>query len=200
MKIIVIGAAGAIGSQVIKALSGSGHELISVGKTSGDSHVDIADRESIKLLFKTIGTFDALINAAGDVAFKPLRDLTDEHWKLSLGSKLMGQIQLVQEAIPHINENGSFTLTSGCLSDEPILAGVAASVVNRALEGFVMASAGELPKNLRINVVSPGLLKESEAKYGPAFPGFVSVDGWKVGQAFKKSVLGIQTGQVFRVL
>jgi hypothetical protein len=39
----------------------------------------------------------------------------------------MGQINLVQEAIPFIKEKGSFTLISGVLNDEPIFAGVAAS-------------------------------------------------------------------------
>src|SRR6202035_5072131 len=73
----------------------------------------------------------------------------------SLGSKLMGQINLVQEAIPFIKEKGSFTLISGVLNDDPIFAGVAASTVSGTLEGFVRAAAIELPRGLRINVVSP---------------------------------------------
>ena len=36
----------------------------------------------------------------------------------------MGQINLVQEAIPFIIEKGSFTLVSGILNDDPIIAGV----------------------------------------------------------------------------
>jgi len=79
--------------------------------------------------------------AAGEVAFAPLSELTAEKWQFSLGSKLMGQISLVQEAIPFIKENGSFTLVSGVLNDEPIFAGVAASTVSGALEGFVRATA-----------------------------------------------------------
>jgi len=35
----------------------------------------------------------------------------------------MGQINLVQEAIPFIKEKGSFTLVSGILNDDPIIAG-----------------------------------------------------------------------------
>jgi hypothetical protein len=49
--------------------------------------------------------------------------------------------------------------------------------------GFVRAAAIELPKELRINAVSPTVLKESEAQYGPFFPGIIPVEGWKVGQA-----------------
>jgi len=72
-------------------------------------------------------------------------------WQFSLGSKLMGQINLVQEAIPFIKEKGSFTLVSGILNDDPIFAGAAASTVSGALEAFVRAAAIELPKRLPKN-------------------------------------------------
>ena len=111
----------------------------------------------------------------------------------------MGQISLVQEAIPFINERGSFTLVSGVLNDEPIFASAAAAAVSGALEGFARAAAVELPKGLRINVVSPTILKESEAQFGPFFPGVISVEGWRVAQAFKRAILGVQTGRVYRV-
>src|SRR6266851_8757729 len=117
----------------------------------------------------------------------------------SLGSKLMGQINLVQEAIPFINEKGSFTLVSGVLNEEPIFAGVAGATVSGALEGFVRATAIELPKGLRINVVSPTILKESEAQFGPFFPGVIPVEGWRVAQAYKRAILEVQTGQVYKV-
>src|SRR6201987_3926350 len=115
--------------------------------------------------------------AQHEVAFAPLSALTAEKWQFSLGSKLMGQINLVQEAIPFINEKGSFTLISGVLNDEPIFAGVAASTVSVALEAFVRAAAIELPKGLRINVVSPTMLKESEAHFAPFFPAMIPVEG-----------------------
>src|SRR6266849_9478013 len=101
----------------------------------------------------------------------------------------MGQINLVQEAIPFIKENGSFTLVSGVLNEEPIFAGVAASTVSGALEGFVRANAIELPKGLRINVVNPTILKESEAHMGSFFPGVIPVEGSKVVQAYKHAHL-----------
>src|SRR6202022_5071164 len=111
----------------------------------------------------------------------------------------MGQISLVQEAIPFVNERGSFTLVSGVLNEEPIFAGVAGATVSGALEGFVRAAAIELPKGLRINVVSPTVLKEPEADFGPFFPGMIPVEGWKVGQAYKRAILGAQTGRVYTV-
>src|SRR5580693_1868941 len=159
MKIILIGANGKIGELVQKALAGAGHEIVKVGHKSGDFQVEIENRESVRKLYQAVGSFDAVAIAAGQVAFAPLSEFTAEKWQFSLGSKLMGQINLVQEAIPFINEKGSFTLVSGVLNEEPIFAGVAGATVSGALEGFVRATAIELPKGLRINVVNPTILK-----------------------------------------
>src|SRR3981189_984402 len=199
MKIVLIGANGTIGELVQKALAGAGHEIVKVGHTSRDFQVEIDNRESVRKLYQGVGSFDAVAIAAGQVAFAPLSELTAEKWQFSLGSKLMGQINLVQEAIPFINEKGSFTLVSGVLNEEPIFAGVAGATVSGALEGFVRATAIELPKRLRINVVNPTILKESEAQFGPFFPGVVPVEGGRGAQAYKRAILGVQTGCVYKV-
>src|ERR1700730_3139681 len=199
MKIVLIGANGKIGELVLTAMAGAGHEIVKVGRKSGDFQVDIESRESIRQLYQVVGSFDAVAVAAGEVVFAPLSQLTAENWQFSLGSKLMGQISLVQEGIPFIKENGSFTLVSGVLNDEPIFAGVAASTVSGALEGFVRATAIELPKGLRINVVNPTILEESVPSMGSFFHGVIPVEGWKVAQAYKRAILGAQTGRVYRV-
>lgn len=199
MKIILIGSNGTVGSKVGQALKEFGHQVIPVGKRSGDFQVDIANPASVRELYQKIGEFDAVANASGDVAFAPLEQLGAEQWALSLGSKLMGQINLVQQALPFIRTGGSFTLVSGILSEEPIRAGVAATVVNRAIEGFAMAAACELPRSLRINVISPTMLEESKDAYGAFFSGFKPVSGIEVAQAYVKAISGIQTGKTFRV-
>src|SRR2546421_5995382 len=118
MKVILIGANGTIGELVQKALAGAGHEIVKVGNKSGDFQVEIENRESVRKLYQAVGSFDAVAIAAGQVAFAPLSEFTAEKWQFSLGSKLMGQINLVQEAIPFIKEKGSFTLVSGILNDD----------------------------------------------------------------------------------
>jgi NAD(P)-dependent dehydrogenase (short-subunit alcohol dehydrogenase family) len=199
MKIVLIGANGKIGELVQTAMAGAGHEIVKVGRKSGDLQVDIESRESIRRLYQVVGSFDAVAVAAGEVVFAPLSRLTAENWQFSLGSKLLGQISLVQEALPFINERGSFTLVSGVLNEEPIFAGVAGATISGALEGFVRAAAVELPKELRINVVNPTILKESEAQMGSFFPGVIPVEGWRVAQAYKRAILGVQTGRVYKV-
>ena len=142
---------------------------------------------------------DASSAASGSAAFNALTEMTDEEWQLGIQSKLMGQINLTRAAIPHLNDKGSITLISGILSEEPINWGASVTTINGAVEHFVKAAACELPRGLRINVVSPTVLAESMDKYASFFPGFVPVPAARVAQAYQKSVLGVQTGQVFRV-
>src|SRR5258705_12942917 len=115
MRIILIGANGTIGEQVQKALAGAGHEIVKAGRKSGDFQVEIENRESITKLYQAVGSFDAVAIAAGEVAFAPLSEFTAEKRQFLLGNKLIGQINLVQGAIPLIQEKRSFNFVSGIL-------------------------------------------------------------------------------------
>ena len=95
--------------------------------------------------------------------------------------------------------SGSFTLTSGILSRDQIRQGANAAAVDAALDGFVAAAAIEMPRGLRINAVSPGLLAESAQAYDGFFPGHGPVSSARVGLAYVKSVEGALTGKVFCV-
>jgi nucleoside-diphosphate-sugar epimerase len=116
MKVIVIGT-GVIGSAVRHSLVGHGHEVISVGRRSGDVHADSTDMTILRELFATVAHFDAVANAAGDVFPAAQPNTTDDQWTRSIAAKGMGQINVVRAALPHIADNGSFTLISGILGD-----------------------------------------------------------------------------------
>ncbi|MBP5076851.1 short chain dehydrogenase [Pseudomonas chlororaphis] len=198
MKILLIGANGTIGSAVDKELS-QRHEVIRIGRTSGDFQVDISDSASIRALFEKTGKFDALICAAGNVTFAPLGEMSEQHFALGLQDKLMGQVNLLLIGREFANDGASFTLTSGILNRDPIRSGASAALVNGAIDGFVRAAAIELPRGLRVNSVSPTVLVEAMDSYAPYFRGYKPVPGADVALAYAKSVEGLQTGQTFIV-
>ncbi|MEP3114526.1 short chain dehydrogenase [Nisaea sp.] len=198
MKIIVVGAAGDIGKAVCEEL-GRCHDLVRVGRSRGDIRVDISDRASIDEMYARVGPVDAVVSTAGDVHFGPLEDHTDETFMLGLGQKVMGQINLVLAGFNSVGPGGSFTLTSGVLDRDPIRMGAGAATANGALGGFVVGAAIEMPRQQRINVVSPGLLEVSVPRYGKWFPGHDPVSSERVGRAYAKSVEGAITGQVIIV-
>lgn len=199
MKIILVGASGTIGQAIDRELR-ERHDIVRVGRNSGELQVDITDPASIRRLFEQTGPFDALISAAGNAHFGALEELSAKEFAVGLDDKLMGQVNLVLIGREFANDGASFTLTSGVLSEDPIRYGAAVSTVNAALDGFVRAAAIELPRGLRINGVSPTILEESLPAYGPYFRGFKAVPAATVALAYAKSAEGRQTGQVYRVL
>ena len=92
-KILVIGATGLIGKDVVKALGES--ECIRASRSS-DERVDISDPKSLAALFGRIGTVDGIICTGGAARFKPWDQLTDEDWTFSLANKLLGQVNVVR--------------------------------------------------------------------------------------------------------
>lgn len=199
MKILIVGAAGTIGKAVAEEL-GQRHEIVGAGRDSGSVAFDMTDPASVKTAFAAIGTVDAVVVAAGAVTFKPLPEMSPADYLFGLQNKVMGQVNVVLGGLPRVADGGSFTLTTGVLDHDPIRAGSGASMANGAINAWVAAAAIEMPRGIRINVVSPGLLEESEAALGSFFPGHIPVPGRRVARAYAKSVEGAQTGQVYSVL
>ena len=199
MRVVLVGASGTIGQAVAKELAVR-HEILAVGSRSGDVHMDITVADSIRAGLARIGRFDALVSVTGKVKFAPLEAMTEADYAIGLKDKLMGQVNLVLIGREMIADGGSFTLTSGVLSHDPVRFGSSASMVNGAIDAFVRAAAIELPRGLRINSVSPGVLLESMAGYGPFFRGHEPVPAARVALAYAKSVEGARTGEVFQVL
>jgi NAD(P)-dependent dehydrogenase (short-subunit alcohol dehydrogenase family) len=126
---------------------------------------------------------DAVVSAAGNVHFAPLEDMTEQHSGIGLRDKLMGQVNLAMIGRAWLNDGGSITVTGGILSEQPIRNGSSASMVNSALEGFVRGAAIELPRGLRINLVSPNVVREPLPRLAPFFRGFEAVAAARVDRA-----------------
>ncbi len=195
MTVILIGATGTIGTAVADALSAN-HDVVRVGRTSGDVQADLSDPDSIQALYEEVGDFDAVVSTAGNAAFNPLDELTDEDFELSLSSKLMGQVNLVRYGLSQINtdDHPSFTLVTGILADNPIPGSAAISMVNSGVEGFMRGAALEAPEGVRVNAVSPPWVSETLEEMGED-----PSDGLPaatVAKAFVDSVEGDMNGAV----
>lgn len=193
MRVVVVGASGTIGRAVVEALRAR-HEVIGVSRTHGQYNLDIVSPESIRRLYDQIGRFDALIAAAGDARFGPLETLTDADFQLGLSSKLMGQLNLVRLGLAHVERAGSFTLTSGVLASEPTPGSSAISLVNAGIEAFARAAALELPRGIRINVVSPPWVSETLVAMGRDPGG--GLPAARVAAAYVESIEGRRTGEI----
>ena len=196
MKILIVGASGLLGSGAVSALSDE-NEIIQASR-NGEISVDLTDPNSIAAMYEQVGKVDAVIAATGKVPFKSITELTLEDYRSGIADKVLGQIELVRRGIEFVNDGGSFTLTTGILARAAIPTGTVASVANGALESFVLAAAIEMPRGIRINVVSPSVLVEATG-YHSYFPGFEQVTLKEVGKAYAKSVNGKKTGHTYEI-
>ncbi len=204
LRILLVGASGVLGRAVAAEL-GARHDVLTAGSKSGDIRIDIADPQSIEAGLAAAGPLDAVACAAGAVNFAPLSaiqvaPIDRSSYGLGLINKLMGQVNLALAARDRLRDRGSITLIAGVLSEAPIAAGSSASMVNAAVEAFVMAAAVELPRGLRINAVSPTVFEELMDSYGPFFRGFDPVPVARAARAFSRSVEGLETGKTYRVV
>lgn len=193
MRIAVIGSTGTIGRAVVAALSAR-HEVLSLNRHSSPVAVDLERAESLRSMYATLGPLDAVVSAAGAARFGPLAQLGDEDFAFSLANKLMGQANLVRLGAASLRDNGVFVLTSGVLSHSPMPGSAAISLVNAGLEGFARAAALELPRGIRVNVVSPPWVTDTLSALGmdPA----QGLTPEAVATAYVEAVEGRGTGRV----
>ncbi|HAS44925.1 MAG TPA: short chain dehydrogenase [Microscillaceae bacterium] len=201
MKILIIGGNGTLG-KVVQNHYASKHEVLIAGRNSGDVQIDLADSASIQQGLENaqekVGKLDAIICIAGEAKWAPFAELSEDDYYIGLRSKLMGQVNLVRVGQNFLNPQGSITLTTGILADDPVVKTASAAMVNGAIHSFVQAAALEI-KDFRLNVVSPGLVEDSVEKYRDYFPGHHPIPMQKMLRGFIRSVEGHQHGEVVRI-
>lgn len=198
MKILIIGGEGTIGKRIVESLS-KDHQIITAGRNSGNTRVDISDTTSIEQLFKKTGTVDAIVSTAGETKWDIFDNLTEADFYKGIKSKLMGQISLVRIGKNHLSREGSITLTTGILADDPVKMATLAAMVNGGIHSFVKALALETKKQYRVNVVSAEMVEDAYEKYKDYFPGHIPVSMGRVAEAYRKSIESNLNGEIIRV-
>lgn len=198
MRILVVGGNGTIGKKVSAHFSKK-YEVKIAGRNSGDITVDISDSKSIEAMFEKLGSFDAIICIAGEAKWAPFNQLSEEDFYIGLRSKLMGQVNLTRIGKNYLNPNGSITLTTGILADDPVELTTSAAMVNGGIHSFVQAAAFDTENGMRINVVSSGMVEDAYEKYKDYFPGHNAIPMNKVINGYARSVEGKGSGQIIRI-
>ena len=198
MKILIIGGNGTIGKTVVSHFEEK-NEILIAGRTNGDVNVDIADSSSIKSMFDDIGKVDAIICIAGEAKWADFNELTEDDYYIGLKSKLMGQVNLVRIGQNYLNSNGSITLSTGILADDPVVKTTSAAMVNGGIHSFVQAVALEIENGIRVNVVSSGMVEDAYDKYKDYFPGHNPIPMKKVINGYVRSVNGNGNGEIIRI-
>jgi NAD(P)-dependent dehydrogenase (short-subunit alcohol dehydrogenase family) len=198
MKIIVVGGAGTIGQRLVPALRANGHEVVTAGRTSGDLHVDLTSHATVEALYDQVPDVAGVVCIAAHGALDDFGTLTTDELAGNLRAKFFGQVDLVLTGQHRIADGGSFTLTSGIFADQAWPHVTGGGVISGALHSFTLSAAIELPRGLRINVVSPTLVGDSVDTFAEQFPGLRPVPMDELVAHYVDCVEGDRTGSVIR--
>lgn len=166
-KVVVAGATGGIGCQLVKLLHQSGAEVFVSGrnqskldslvsdlglKTSHALAADVSNESDVQSLGTTVlsvmGTPDILINLAGIGIIKSMETLSLTEFNQSLQTNLVGSFLLVKTFLPGMKENkkGLIVNVPGVLGKVPMAGAAAYSASKYGIVGMMQSVREELKR------------------------------------------------------
>lgn len=166
-KVVVAGATGGIGSNLVKLLIQSGAEVFITGRNKEklsniaaahgipSSHflaTDISDATQMEILSATVlhqlGTPDILINVAGIGIIKPMEQLSFDDFSKTIQTNLVGAFLFVKSFLPAMKEvkKGLIINIPGVLGKVPMAGAAAYSASKYGIVGMMQSIREELKR------------------------------------------------------
>jgi NAD(P)-dependent dehydrogenase (short-subunit alcohol dehydrogenase family) len=160
--------------------------------------VDLTSGESVAAMYRDAGPLDGVVVTAAHGELDDFATLTRDGLLDNMRGKFFGQADVVLTGQRHLNDGGSFTLTSGIFADQAWPHVTGGGVISGALHSFVLSAALELPRGLRVNVVSPTMVAESGDTFSADFPGLRPVTLDTLVGHYVDCAEGDMTGRIVR--
>ena len=109
MRVLITGAARAIGAATAAELTNAGHEVVATARdlsmldgldVAQRLELDVTDEKSIRTALDAAGELDAIVNNAGICGKGPLESFPIEQLRCLLETNAVGPLALVQEVLP----------------------------------------------------------------------------------------------------
>lgn len=127
------------------------------------SHLDVTDTAEIRTVvekaFADLGQIDVIVNNAGYGLFGAAEELTDDQIASQLGTNLIGPIQILRAAVPHLRaQGGGRIIQLSTYGGQAINPGASLYHASKwGVEGFMEGNALDLaPFNIGVTIVEPG--------------------------------------------
>jgi len=121
--------------------------------------LDMTDSAAIDAWASNLPAIDHLVITASSAAHGPFSGLEESALRNLFDAKFFGPYLTVKAALPKVRDGGSITFFSGVLARRPGLNCSGLGAVNGAVESLCYALALELGPRLRVNCVSPGMIR-----------------------------------------
>jgi 3-oxoacyl-[acyl-carrier protein] reductase len=140
-------------------------EITRAGGRAIAVQADVARPADVTRLFaeavNAFGRVDVLVNNAGVYEFRPLGDITEEHFHKLFDLNVLGLLLASREAVRHFGiEGGSIVNISSIASTLSPADASVYSGTKAAVDAVTRSLAKELgPRNIRVNAVNPGMVE-----------------------------------------
>lgn len=189
-RIVVTGAAGALGKAVISALVAQGHDTvgIDIGATAGGpgafvGGMDLTDEAAAKDAFARIaadGVIDGLANIAGGFTWETVAEGSLQSWQRMFAMNVVTALNACRAALPHLR-SGASIVNVGAAATAKAGAGMGAYTASKSgVARLTEALADELKdRRIRVNAVLPSIL---DTPANRADMGEEDADKWVKGE------------------
>lgn len=183
MRVLVTGAARAIGRATVEVLAARGHDVVATARdvalltglqAAQVLPLDVGDPDSVRAAVADAGELDAVVNNAGVTGYGPLETYPLEAFARVLDVNTVGPLRMAQAVIPSWRERGSGVLVNissvqGKIGT-PLEGAYAAS--KHALEALSETLHFELGHfGIRVVIIEPGYIapgmKHGDDHMGP---------------------------------
>ena len=147
------------------------------------AHLDVTDtgeiRKVVDAAFSALGTIDVVVNNAGYGLFGAAEELTDDQVVHQIWTNLLGSIQVVRSALPHLRRQQQGRIVQiSTFGGQAALPGASLYHASKwGIEGFAEALMPELaPFNIGVTIIEPGgartRFRHGSAQLGPVMPAY----------------------------
>jgi NAD(P)-dependent dehydrogenase (short-subunit alcohol dehydrogenase family) len=209
--VVIVGGSSGIGRATAAQLAGAGNHLVLAargrarlertanecresGAASVRTHsVDVRDRAAVERLvaevLESYGRIDAVVHAAGVVAYGRFEDIPPEIFDAVLATNVTGAVNVARAVLPHLRERrqGTLVLIGSVLGDIAVpwmSPYVLSKYAIRALGRELALENRDLP-DVRISVVSPGSVDTPIYEQAANYLGPVGKPPWPVATPAK---------------
>ncbi|RYZ43551.1 MAG: SDR family oxidoreductase [Myxococcaceae bacterium] len=128
---------------------------------------DVGDDAQVKRLMDSVPRVDLLVTCAGGAVFGPVEGVPSKAWRDLFNDRFFGQLSACHYAVPKMAAGSAIILCSGIAGHAALVNYSGGAGLCGAVNAMGRSLSVELaPKGIRVNVLSPGLTRDTAIDWG----------------------------------